>query len=197
MVLENLLFSTLLTCFLGKVKIVKQIFWNFNCNFGELKNKISHRISELKHRASGLEQNLETFYRKVCPAFRKVIKQLEDKKFDTSAVNGQIIYKSPWGYCYVYSVTKTNDFTLIRPGFLWDDAKSDYMKHSPDEIYLPLKLQSFICTDLWQHPTHLVAHLQFFQTHKATKKTAKELPSQRTKTQQRTANQRPKRRAKA
>lgn len=121
---------------------------NFNCNFGELKNKISHRISELKHRASGLEQNLETFYRKVCPAFRKVIKQLEDKKFDTSAVNGQIIYKSPWGYCYVYSVTKTNDFTLIRPGFLWDDAKSDYMKHSPDEIYLPLKLQSFICTDL-------------------------------------------------
>jgi hypothetical protein len=121
---------------------------NFNSNFGELKIKVSHRISELKHRASGLEQNLETFYRKVCPAFKKVIKQLADKNFDTSAVNGQIIYKSPWGYCYVHSVTKTNDFTLIRPGFLWDDAKSDYMKHSPDEIYLPLKLQSFICTDL-------------------------------------------------
>lgn len=121
---------------------------NFNSTFGELKIKISHRISELKHRASGLEQSLEIFYRKVCPAFKKVIKQLADKNFDTSAVNGQIIYKSPWGYCYVHSVTKTNDFTLIRPGFLWDDAKSDYMKHSPDEIYLPLKLQSFICTDL-------------------------------------------------
>ena len=77
-----------------------------------------------------------------------MIKQLADKNFDTSAVQGQIIYKSPWGYSYVHSVTKTNDFTLIRPGFLWDDAKSDYMKHSPDEIYLPLKLQSFICTDL-------------------------------------------------
>jgi hypothetical protein len=121
---------------------------DFNDNFGELKSKINHRLSELKHRASGLELNLETFYKKVCPAFKKVIKQLADKKFDTSAVNGQIIYKSPWGYCYVHSVTKTNDFTLIRPGFLWDDAKSDYMKHSPDEIYLPLKLQSFICTDL-------------------------------------------------
>jgi hypothetical protein len=121
---------------------------DFNNNFGELKTKITHRISELKHRASGLEQNLETFYRKVCPAFKKVIKQLADKNFDTSAVQGQIIYKSPWGYSYVHSVTKTNDFTLIRPGFLWDDAKSDYMKHSPDEIYLPLKLQSFICTDL-------------------------------------------------
>jgi hypothetical protein len=121
---------------------------DFNNNFGELKTKITHRISELKHRASGLEQNLETFYRKVCPAFKKVIKRLADKNFDTSAVQGQIIYKSPWGYSYVHSVTKTNEYTLIRPGFLWDDDKADYMKHSPDEIYLPLKLQSFICTDL-------------------------------------------------
>lgn len=31
-------------------------------------------------------------------------------------------------------------------------------------------------------PTHLVAHLQFFQTHTAKQKTAKELPSQRTTT---------------
>ena len=77
-----------------------------------------------------------------------MIKQLADKNFDTSAVQGQIIYTSPWGYSYVHSVTKTNDFTLIRPGFLWDDAKSDYMKHSPDEINLPLKLQSLIRTDL-------------------------------------------------
>jgi len=121
---------------------------DFNNNFGEMKTKITHRISELKHRANGLEQNLEIFYRKVCPAFKKVIKQLADKNFDTSAVQGQIIYKSPWGYSYVHSVTKTNDFTLIRPGFLWDDDKADYMKHSPDEIYLPLKLPSFICTDL-------------------------------------------------
>lgn len=43
----------------------------------------------------------------------------------------------------------------------------------------------------------MVAHLQFFRTHKATQKTAKELPSQRTSTQQRTVKQRPKRRAKA
>lgn len=121
---------------------------DFNNNFDELKTKITHRISELKHRASGLEQNLEIFYRRVCPPFKKVIKRLADKDFDTSAVQGQIIYKSPWGYCYVHLVTKTNDFTLIRPGFMWDDNKADYLKHSPDEIYLPLKLPSFICTDL-------------------------------------------------
>ena len=77
-----------------------------------------------------------------------MIEQIEDKNFDTSAVNGQIIYKSPWGYSYVQYVNKTNDFTLIRPGFMWDYDKEDYIKHSPDEIYLPLKLSSFICTDL-------------------------------------------------
>jgi len=121
---------------------------DFNNNLDELKTKITHRISELKHRASGFEQNLELFYSKVCPAFTKVLKKLADKNFDSSAVQGQIIYKSPWGYCYVYSVTNTNDFTLIRPGFKWDDNKSDYIKHSPDEIYKPLKLTSLICLDL-------------------------------------------------
>lgn len=121
---------------------------DFNNNFGELKPKINHRIYELKKRASGLEQNLEIFYRKVCPAFKKVIKQLEDKNFDTSAVQGQIIYKSPWGYSYVHSVTKTNDFTLIRPGFLWDKDKADYLKHSPDFEYKPLKILTFCKVDI-------------------------------------------------
>ena len=36
----------------------------------------------------------------------------------------------------------------------------------------------------------MVAHLQFFQTHKAKQKTAKEPPSQRTTTRQWTDNQR-------
>ena len=37
----------------------------------------------------------------------------------------------------------------------------------------------------------MVAHLQFFQTHKAKQKTAKEPPSQRTTTRQWTDKQRP------
>ena len=121
---------------------------DFNSNFVELKSKINIRISELKNRTKGFEKNLEIFYERLCPSFIKVIEQIEDKNFDTSAVNGQIIYKSPWGYSYVQYVNKTNDFTLIRPGFMWDYDKEDYIKHSPDEIYLPLKLSSFICTDL-------------------------------------------------
>ena len=120
----------------------------FNNNFGELKTKITRRISEVKHRESGLEQNIEIFYRKVCPAFNKVIKRLTDKNFDTLAVQGQIIYKSPWGYCYVHSVTKTNDFTLIRPGFMWDYERLDFVRHCPDDIYNPIKLISFICVEI-------------------------------------------------
>jgi hypothetical protein len=105
---------------------------DFNSNFVELKSKINIRISELKNRTKGFEKNLEIFYERLCPSFIKVIEQIEDKNFDTSAVNGQIIYKSPWGYSYVQYVNKTNDFTLIRPGFMWDYDKEDYIKHSPD-----------------------------------------------------------------
>jgi len=65
--------------------------------------------------------------------------------FDKLAQKGQVIYSSLVGYCYVHSITKTNDFTLIRPGFMWDDKQGDYLKHRPDEVYLPLKLPSFIC----------------------------------------------------
>lgn len=121
---------------------------DFDKNFKELKVKVSHRISGLKQRLKGLDENVGMFYRKICPAFKKVIKQLEDKKFHTSAIQGQIIYKSPWGYSYVQAVTITNEFTLIRPGFMWDYKKEEYVKYSPDEIYSPIKLSSFICADL-------------------------------------------------
>lgn len=121
---------------------------DLNNYFGEVKIKINKRNAELKHRTKDFEKNVEIFYSRLCPAFIKVIERIEKKNFDTSAVVGQIIYKSPWGYCYVQSVTKTNDFTLVRPGFMWDYDKENYLKHSPDEMYLPLKLPYFICTEL-------------------------------------------------
>ena len=55
-----------------------------------------------------------------------------------------LIYKSPWGYCYVTEVSKQNDFTLIRPGFLCVDNIGDYIMHSDEEVFRPLKLGSFI-----------------------------------------------------
>ena len=123
-------------------------FKDFNTNFGDLKSKINQRITELKQRAKGLELNIEKFYTIICPAFKKSIKRLQEKNFDTNAIQGQIIYKSPWGYCYVQSVSNANNFVLIRPGFLWDDFKNCFMKHSTNEIYTPINLPSFICTEL-------------------------------------------------
>ena len=120
----------------------------FDSNFVDLKKGIAKRISELKYRATTLEEVKGRFYKNICPAFRTVIKNRENKKFDTTAKQGQFIYSSIVGYCLVHSVSKTNDFTLIRPGFLWDDEKEDYLRHRADEIYSPLKLPSFICVNL-------------------------------------------------
>lgn len=121
---------------------------NFNNYLDELFSKITLRIYDLKYKVSSLDQNLAVFQKKVCPSFNKVITRIAEKNFDSVALKGQIIYKSPWGYCYVHSITKTNEFTLVRPGFLWDKKKADYLKHSADEIYSPLKISSFICIDL-------------------------------------------------
>jgi hypothetical protein len=116
--------------------------------FNELKSGINGRITELKHRAIGLNDNIERFFFKICPAFEQVIKQLADKKFDTSATKGCLIYKSPWGYCYVQSVDLPNRYTLIRPGFLWDKETGDYLKYRPTEVYKPMELNSFILIDI-------------------------------------------------
>jgi hypothetical protein len=116
--------------------------------FNEFKSGINERITELKHRAIGLNDNIERFFFKICPAFEQVIKKLADKKFDTSATKGSLIYKSPWGYCYVQSVDFPNKYTLIRPGFLWDKEIGDYLKYRPTEVYTPMELNSFILIDI-------------------------------------------------
>jgi len=120
----------------------------FESNFSNLIKAIDQKISELKHRTNGIEENLKRFIRIVCPAFKSVITRRANLDFDKTAIKGQLIYSSLVGYCYIQSVTKTNDFTLIRPGFMWDDKQEDYLKHRPDEVYSPLKLSSFICIDL-------------------------------------------------
>ncbi len=56
------------------------------------------------------------------------------------AEKGQIIYKSPWGYCFVKEVSKQNEFSLIRPGFIWDDKHGDFIMHSNDEVYRAIPL---------------------------------------------------------
>ncbi len=115
--------------------------------YHEFKAEIKNRINELKHRATSLPENTERFFRKIFPAFAKVIVKISEKKFDKYAVEGNIIYKSPWGYCYVKSVTPPNRYTLIRPGFLWDTEQKDYLKARPTEVYVPIDLPYFIRLD--------------------------------------------------
>lgn len=116
----------------------------FSSIWATLKKDIAIKASSLKHQSSLLKENTEWFERKAVPAFYQTITQLEKKQFETQASKGQIIYKSPWGYCYVKEVSKHNDFTLIRPGFLWDENIGDYSMHSDDEVFRPLRLGSFI-----------------------------------------------------
>jgi hypothetical protein len=120
----------------------------FDENLDRMTKQVNKRVSELKHRASGVEENLKLFFDKICPAFNNVLSKIADKYIDVSASQGQIIYKVYLGYCYIHSVNNSNDFTLIRPGFRWDKEKEDFLRHTPDEIYTPVRLNSFICTDL-------------------------------------------------
>ena len=55
-----------------------------------------------------------------------------------------MIYKLPWGYFLVKSVSKQKEFSLSRTGIIWDDKAGDFIKHSNDEVYSPIPLKSFI-----------------------------------------------------
>jgi hypothetical protein len=116
----------------------------FDVLLPQLRKSIEEKIESLKHPSGLLSENWHWFERRIIPAFRKTIRQLEAKAFDSTCGKGQIIYKSPWGYCYVKDVSRQNDFTLIRSGFIWDNNLRDFIRHTNDEVYCPLKLTSFI-----------------------------------------------------
>lgn len=116
----------------------------FDKEYPLLKKSISEKAELLKHKAPLFRDNLNWFERRILPAFNNTISKLERNKFDTTAAKGSIIYKSPWGYCLAKEISKHNEFTLIRPGFLWDDHLGDFVMHSNDDIYHPIPLKKFI-----------------------------------------------------
>ncbi len=121
---------------------------NFLKEYPSLKKSISVKAELLKHKAPLFQDNLKWFEKRILPAFNNTISKLESKDFDTTAVNGSIIYKSPWGYCWAKNISKHNEFTLIRPGFLWDDHLGDFVMHSNDEVYRPVPLKQFILVNV-------------------------------------------------
>jgi hypothetical protein len=120
----------------------------FNAMLPALRKGIAEKIDSLKYSSNMLKENLQWFEKKIVPAYVRTIRQLHAKDFDTMAEKGQLIYKSPWGYCLVKDVSKQNEFTLIRPGFLWDDKQGDFIMHSNDEVYHPIPLKQFILVNV-------------------------------------------------
>ena len=109
-----------------------------------LKLNIIAKLEQLKNPSSSLQDNLVWLEKKIIPAFERTIIQLEAKQFGSIASKGEILYKSPLGYCFVRGVTKENEFTLVRPGFLWDDGVGDFLRHTNTDKYEPVRLSSFV-----------------------------------------------------
>ncbi|MCK9401483.1 MAG: hypothetical protein M0Q51_16010 [Bacteroidales bacterium] len=120
----------------------------FNGRYNDLKLKIKEKIFFLKHPVIGIEENVSRFFNKICPAFKISILKRQNKEFDSAAYRDQYIYSSILGYCYVLNVLQGNELTLVRPGFLWDNDKEEYIQHRPTKFYSPIKLQSFINIDI-------------------------------------------------
>lgn len=116
----------------------------FNDLWPKLDRLIRDRGTSLKHTSGSFKENWTWFENRIVSAFIRTIKQLEAKQFDKVVERGEILYKSPWGYCLVKDVSRQNYFTLTRPGFIWNDEFADFIKHSNDEIYVPIKLPQFI-----------------------------------------------------
>ena len=81
---------------------------SFKAILPELRKGIAEKIQSLKYPSNMVKENLQWFERKIIPAYVRTIRQLHEKEFDTMAEKGQIIYKSPWGYCLVKDVSKQN-----------------------------------------------------------------------------------------
>lgn len=120
----------------------------FNTLWPELKKNISLKIDTLKHPQSSISENYTLFKKKIIPAYFKTINQLAAKQFNSSAGRGDIIYKSPLGYCYLKNVTMQNEFTLVRPGFMWHYDQEEFLNFTDNEKYHPIKLSSFILVSI-------------------------------------------------
>lgn len=120
----------------------------FNESLPLLKEGIARKISELKNPSAIVSSNFLWFEKRIIPAFEKTIRKIAAKQFDTTSAKGLIVYKSPWGYCFVKDVSQQNEFMLIRPGFMWDDTIGDFVMHNNDEEYHPIKFRSLISVEI-------------------------------------------------
>lgn len=111
-------------------------------------SELTHGTLIIKFHSFYLNENLYTFINEILPAYKNSIIRLRSKIFDVKALKGQIIYKSPFGFCHVNRCKLPNEYCLSRPGFNWDDDEQDYIRHTDDDVYNPIKLSSFISVEV-------------------------------------------------
>lgn len=123
-------------------------YTEFTQQYSSLIEDVESRSKLLKSLTPFFESNFLFFKNKVVNAYGSILQKREAKKFDNMAQKRNIIYSSLLGYCYVQSISKNKEFSLIRPGFMWDDNYGDFIRHSADGVYSPVKLPSFIYVDI-------------------------------------------------
>ncbi len=123
--------------------------FDFEKNYPDLSQDVTEKISNLKFRAKKLDENWLIFQSRICFMFLAINKRRESKAFNTGAVKGQILYSSLVGYCYIKDIPKANEFILIRPGFLWDEDKFDFVRHQPNDEYRPLPIKNYITINIF------------------------------------------------
>lgn len=116
----------------------------FREKLSDMYDSLKERKSKLTYQSPIYMHNFNLFSTRAVPAFLRTIDKLETLNFDQKAEKGDVIYKSPWGYCHVKYVSNANDFTLVRPGFMWDNEMGEFINHCGDELYRQLRLSSFI-----------------------------------------------------
>lgn len=114
----------------------------------DLAKGIAEKAEALKYKSNQFTENMNWFDKTLLPAYQDAISRLANTNFDKAAQRGQIIYRSPWGYCWIKDVSPPKQYTLVRPGFMWDERSYDFVMHTNDDVYRPIPLDKFIKVQL-------------------------------------------------
>jgi len=117
-------------------------------NIGIIISQVEEKVKRLKHPNKDLDVQLEYFITQVCNAYRHSTIKRKQKDFADRAYQGQIIFSSFFGYCYVVSAKAQGEYCLARPGFEWIEQEKEYINHFGDKIYNPIKIQKVMLIDL-------------------------------------------------
>lgn len=99
----------------------------------ELNDKLLEREMLSKHLQKAYKSNLEIYYEKTKNIHKTIMHNRISGNYVNKALKGDTIFISNFGYTKVYSVIKDsigNKLEILRPGFRWNNKKSEYVFNS-------------------------------------------------------------------